>query len=77
MDQQQAVAFVARHIAGLMEAGGFEENTGLNPDRVHPRDASRLDKAIVTVTSRIYNMCGTGEIPDPAPAPLRENEDDE
>lgn len=69
MNQQQAVAFVARHVAGLLSAGTFDEAVGVSRDDINPHDAGRLELAIEMVANRLYNMGGTGEIPGPRPHP--------
>lgn len=57
MTKGQALAVVASHMAGLMTAGTFEENTGvMDCDHISEADEARLSWAIEEVTGRLYRM---------------------
>ncbi len=53
MNKQQALYTVASHIAGLIQAGSFEEATGVHEDAVDGKDAERLDWAIGVVVDKL------------------------
>jgi hypothetical protein len=56
MRKEEALARVASHIAGLMSASDFEENTGVFSGEVSDADAERLDWAIEEVKRRLWRM---------------------
>jgi hypothetical protein len=64
MTKSEALARVARHTAGLIQAGDFSEATGIMPhelDKMPERDVDRLSWALDEVTRRLYRM---GKQPD-------------
>lgn len=56
MNKQEAIAAVAAHAAGLLQAGDFEESTRFREDDVSEADAARLGAAVETVVDRLYRM---------------------
>lgn len=56
MNRDQAVRFVAAHVAGLLQGGTFEESVGHGQEWFTEADVERLGEAIGVVTARLHRM---------------------
>lgn len=57
MNKQQAIRQVAHHAAGLIQAGTFEEATGvMDSEEISDADAARLSEAVEIVVMRLHRM---------------------
>ncbi len=56
MNKQQALYVVASHVAGLLQAGSFEEATGVRDDDVSDADGARLEWAISEIVGRLHRL---------------------
>jgi hypothetical protein len=70
VNKQQALYTVASHIAGLIQAGSFEEATGVRDDDVDGKDAERLHWAIGQVIDKLDTL-GKPPAFEPPPRPRK------
>jgi hypothetical protein len=56
VNKQQAVKYVAAHLAGLLQGGTFEESVGHGQEWFSEADVERLGEAIEVVMERLHRM---------------------